>query len=226
MSITATVYVEHDRLALVPTLRSLGDIDIRVVAQGTTDPGTTVFPFFVEYDDRRELEAALAEDPTVDEYDLVEWGPPGGIYYIEHTEETKLVSTVVTDVNGFLIHTETRNSGWVVRLLLPDKQALNAVWEYTVDHGISLDIVEVYGNDDVEPGGSYGLTDEQRSALRLAYEHGYFSEPRDASLEELAAELGLSSTAMSGRLRRGMRNLVATTVADDENDPGDAFVPR
>jgi predicted DNA binding protein len=218
MSITAKIHIEHERLALVPTLQSLSDIDIRVITQGNTDPGSTVFPFLIQYHDQAQLEAMLDDDPTVKSYELVDWTEQNGIYYIEHTPETKLISTVVTDVNGFLVHTETKGQGWLVRLLLPDREALNTIWEYTTENDISLEIIEIYGNSDTGGETSYGLTDEQRIALRTAYENGYFGEPRDISLSEAAEEIGLSSTAMSGRLRRGMRNLISTTIAEDKTE--------
>lgn len=218
MSITAKVYAEHDRLALAPTLDRLDEVEIRVVSQGTTDPGTTTFPFLVEHEDRSRLEAALTEDATVASHDLVEWTDTKGIYYIEHTEETRLISTVVTEVNGFLLHTESKDSGWLVRLLLPDRAALNTVWEYARAEDIRLEIIEIHPNDEVETEMTYGLTDEQEAALTLAYERGYFSEPRDVSLGDVAEEMDLSSTAMSGRLRRGMRNLIATTIADRDRE--------
>lgn len=214
MSITAKIYIEHDRLALVPTLRRLDGIGIRVVTQGNTDPGKNRFPFFIEYDDRAELEAALDTDPTVDSYELVDWSDETGIYYIQHSSEAKLISPIVTEVNGFLMNTETQRRGWFVRLLLPDREALSTVWDYAAENDISLEVFEIYGNEDAGGEASYGLTDEQTTALRLAYDRGYFNEPRDASLQELASDLNLSSTAMSGRLRRGMRNLLAATVAE------------
>jgi predicted DNA binding protein len=219
MSITAKVHIRSDRVALVPTLRTLDDVKIRVITQVNTSPGATVFPFLIEYRDRAALEAALDDDPTVADYELVEWSDGRGIYYIEHTDAAKLISTIVTDVNGFLVHTETKESGWLVQLLLPDREALNSIWQYANENDITLDIVEIYGNEDAETESSYGLTSEQRAALQVAYEEGYFSEPRDISLSELADKIGLSSTATSGRLRRGMRNLVAATVV--EYDPDD-----
>lgn len=218
MSITANVYIEHERLALAPTLRALDGISIRVVSQENTDPGATLFPFLVEYDDRGELERSLDRDETVASYQSVDWTDGTGIYYIEHTPRTKLISRAVTDVNGFLLHTETKNAGWLVRLLLPDKEALNSIWEYAGEEGISFDIIDIYMNQDASGDSSYGLTDEQRVALTTAYRQGYFNEPRDTSLSEIAAEMELSSTAMSGRLRRGMQNLIAATLVTGDGD--------
>ncbi|MEF8838576.1 MAG: helix-turn-helix domain-containing protein [Haloarculaceae archaeon] len=218
MSVTATIYVEHELIALSPTLRSLQSVDIEVISQGTTAPGETSFPFRIDYDDREELETALEEDPTVAVYELVDWAGGSGIYSIEHTPETKLVSTVVTSVNGYLAHTETKGTGWLVRLLLPDRSGLNTIWEYAAEERIDLELIEVYGNHDAGGESSYGLTDQQKAALRVAFSEGYFDEPRGASLEEIATEMDLSSTAISGRLRRGMRNLVAATIGDELTD--------
>ena len=217
MSITAKVHIEHELLALVPTLRNLDNVEIRAITQVTTAPGVTVFPFLIKYEDQTELEAMLEKDPTVCSYELIDWNNKTGIYYIQHTAKTKLISTVVTDVNGFLVHTETEGNGWIVQLILPDREALMNIWEYANENDITIDIIEIYGNDEAGADISYGLTDEQKAALTTAYDNGYFSEPRDISLEEVSNEMGLSSTAMSGRLRRGMRNLIAATIAEDDH---------
>jgi predicted DNA binding protein len=214
MSLTVTLHLEHDRMALVPTLSSLQDVVVEVVPQGNTNPGTSEFPFHVEYPDRRAVEREFDADTTVNEYELIEWDEASGLYYIEHSPETVLISSAVTDANGYLVHTESDGEGWLVRLLLPDRAALNSVWEYAIDQGINLDIIEIYRNENAGAASSYGLTDEQRAALVVAYEKGYFVEPRELSLDALADEMDLSSTAMSGRLRRGMRNLIAATLVD------------
>lgn len=57
-----------------------------------------------------------------------------------------------------------------------------------------------------------GLTDRQRKALRIAYEMGYFEIPRTASLDDIAAELGITASSLSERLRRAQTHLVEETV--------------
>jgi hypothetical protein len=63
-----------------------------------------------------------------------------------------------------------------------------------------------------EPPGD-GLTDRQHEALRIAYERGYFDIPRQASLEDIAEEIGVSPSSVSERLRRGQTQLIEETVA-------------
>lgn len=217
MSITVKSYIEHDKLALTPTLRSATDINIEVITQANTDPDSNVFPFLIEYDDRDELDAFLAEDPTVDNYELVDASDGTYIYYIDHTDDTELLSPVVTSVNGFMLRAETKCRGWFIQLQLPDRDALTTIWEYTEDCGMDFDIIEVYGNAGTASDISFGLTEEQIAALKTAYKCGYFSEPREMDLSEVADEIGVSSTAMSGRLRRGMRNLVSAALMEDED---------
>lgn len=217
MSITVKAYAEHEHLALVPTLRRADDLEIKVLTQANTDPGSHVFTFLLEYEDVGELERFLEGDPTVDDYHLVDEGEDTHIYYIEHSAETKLLSPVVTQVNGFMSSAETKCRGWFVTLHLPDREALTTIWEYSEEDDVSFDIVEVYGRTRNETGVAYGLTEEQIEALTVAYDCGYFSEPREMALSDIADEIGLSSTAMSGRLRRGMRNLISAALMDGED---------
>jgi len=57
-----------------------------------------------------------------------------------------------------------------------------------------------------------GLTDRQRAAVRTAYELGYFEIPRKASLEDVAAELDITASSLSERLRRAQTHLVENHV--------------
>ncbi len=67
-------------------------------------------------------------------------------------------------------------------------------------------------DDEPKPPGN-GLTDRQHEALRTAYELGYFDIPRRTSLERVAAELDISASSVSERLRRAQTQLIQETVA-------------
>lgn len=58
-----------------------------------------------------------------------------------------------------------------------------------------------------------GLTDRQYEALRTAYELGYFEVPRRTSLTDVGAELGITASSASERLRRALTQLIQETVA-------------
>jgi len=62
------------------------------------------------------------------------------------------------------------------------------------------------------------LTPKQREGIELAVARGYFDDDRDVGLGELAAELAISKSALSQRLRAAQATLV--TDAFDEVDDG------
>lgn len=214
----------HGQLALAPTLKSLNSIRISVIIQGNTKPGATDFPFLVEYKNRTTLENAFDTDQTVHDYELVHWNNGSGIYYIENTLETVHISDMVTAANGFITYMGSDGKAWVVQVFLPDREALRTIWEYANEDGIAIDIVELQENtlDEATFGGSsdnipHKMTDKQKSALFTAYQYGYFQEPRGITLEGMADELGISTTAVTGRLRRGILNLIETALPERDN---------
>lgn len=216
MTIAARAYIEHPDLALAPTIAAMSDATIRVLPQAGTDPEHDTFPFLVRCDDCDAFEAALENDHTVASFERIAEEDGARMYHIRHTDGTKLLTPKTTAVGGMMVDAESSEAGWVVQLRLPDRRALNAIWEYTADEGIRFDLTEVYREPAGSVGTAYGLTEPQREALTVAYERGYFEMPREATLDDVADALGISQTAASGRLRRGIDRLIATTLFGDE----------
>ncbi|MFB6122588.1 MAG: helix-turn-helix domain-containing protein [Haloferacaceae archaeon] len=99
-----------------------------------------------------------------------------------------------------------RQTGWFA-----DRNAFtqfSSFWRHTAGFRLR----RLTRDEEPEPPGD-GLTDRQREALRTAYERGYFDVPRKAALEDVAAELGISASSASERLRRAQTQLVEETVA-------------
>ena len=58
------------------------------------------------------------------------------------------------------------------------------------------------------------LTAHQREALEAAIDAGYYEQPRDTSLTDLAAELDVAKSTLSGVLRRAEAALSRAYVDD------------
>ena len=73
-----------------------------------------------------------------------------------------------------------------------------------------LSILEGDGREDL-------LTPRQREVLEAAVRNGYFEVPRECTLAELAADLGIDKSTASGILRRGEARIVTwfLTGVDD-----------
>lgn len=97
--------------------------------------------------------------------------------------------------------------GWHFEVRGEDRQAISDFRELCQSQDIPIEITAVHALLPIQ-GDSYELTETQREALMLAYERGYFDSPRETSLEELAAELGITQQSLSSRLRRGHRRLI------------------
>ena len=215
MSLVAVADVNHDDLGLMPTVRSGTADEIRVVPHSTTDPETGQFFFLVEDADDR-FEEALTADHTVRDWTLVTRSGSTRVYRIRHPEETKLLSPRVTELGGLMLDVKSNADwGWTVRLQLPDREALSDLWEFCESEAIAFDLKQMFPQEGWVDGDAGGLTDAQRDALVAAYEHGYFEEPRRASLADLAEILDISPTAVGGRIRRGTAALVERSLLED-----------
>jgi predicted DNA binding protein len=104
--------------------------------------------------------------------------------------------------------------GWRFELRGDEHESITRFQAYCREHDIPLRLTGIHTLGPVR-GGDYGLTDKQREALVLAHERGFYDSPREADLEEIAAELGISRQALASRLRRGTRRLLEATVATE-----------
>ena len=210
--ISTTVYIEHPDIGLGHTVRTLPEVDIGVIPDAGTDPEHNVYFFWVEAHDFDAVEGVLSEDRTVAEFARISEMAARYTYRIEYSDRAKLISPAITELDGIMLESESQSAGWLVRLLLPDHGTLYHLNEYADERGIEFEVREIHQSDLAEDHFEFALTESQTEALVSAYEHGYYDEPRETSLEELGTVLGISRTAVSGRLRRASGQLVAQSL--------------
>lgn len=222
MATLTEVRFAHEDGALADTLAALPDVNVRVLPDRSTNPGQVMHVMAFENADEETLAATLEDDHTVrdvrpmpefDGHDL--WG-------VAFEDDTKLLAPRVTQDDGFVVDARSEASGrdprgWHERWLLPDRESVRNVWSYAREEGFEFEILDFHRQNgvDVEYPIRDSLTDEQRAALLAAFERGYFAEPREASLEAVADALGHSPSAAGGRIKRGMKSLIETTLAVD-----------
>lgn len=220
MAVVATVRFVHPSGALRDTLEALPEVPVRVLRDASTDPENVASVFMFDGAELSLLKRTLAEDRSVDTTHPMPDYEGTHVFGIEFTPETELLAPAVTAHEGFSLEArradpETGMHGWCERWLFSKRAGLNAVWEDARERGFQFDILSI---NQFHPEGSAvtgGLTEEQRETLLFAYDRGYFEEPRQTSLEDLAKEMGLSSTAVGGRIRRGINQLVRATVVEE-----------
>lgn len=186
----AVISVEYrtgdGRLLLSATGEDVEDLTPALEADETIEESWPVATF----DDRRFYGGRVAfERPTIPEVTLAE-----GVNILENAV-----------VDG----------DWYLKLELSDKDALVAIGDFCREHGVSMNLERLYGEDSPEGVGTFGLTPAQREALLVAHERGYFNDPRDVTLEELADDLGVSATGLGRRMRRALSALIERTLKSE-----------
>jgi predicted DNA binding protein len=215
--ITATLRIKSPDLALTETVAYANTATVQPVAGVGTVPNLGAHLFTVQTDDFDRFETALDRDPTVDSYERVVNHGGEAVYSFEYGSEATVFSTAIAEVNGISLDWTNDGTAWTVRVWLPDREALASLWEYATEYGIDFSLEQV--RDYASPGETESsLTQNQREAILLALEMGYFEEPREATLTEVAAELGISQPSAGGLLRRGIKRLVVSTVAVDADE--------
>lgn len=120
---------------------------------------------------------------------------------------TAMVNTPVTLISGI-----GDESQWTFEVRSADQESVSEFQTYCRERDIPIELTELHALSSLRSDREYDLTDGQQRALVLAYTRGYFDSPREATQRELADELGISHQAVSSRLQRGIRRLVASTL--------------
>ena len=108
---------------------------------------------------------------------------------------------------------------WTFEIRFPEHAALSRFGHHCEDHGIEFTVERVYSATHTTTDRSFGLTDRQREVLEFAVGEGYYAVPRRCATDHLATRFDISEQAVIERLRRGIVNLVSTTLLSPEREP-------
>lgn len=162
---------------------------------------------WVESTDFDDVAATVESDDAVAGVESLASADGRRLYAIDWREDAE---NFLRDCSRYGLSIERAEMGdrWRFRALAPDRGALRRVQSACTTADVDLSFRTLR---DPRPPGSDddGLTRPQREALKLASEAGYFECPREATLSDLSAELGITTQAVSDRLRRGLSTLVA-----------------
>lgn len=177
--------------------------------------------FWASGADFARFEAAMNDDPTVASWCRMVESGGRTLYRIQYDGELTAIEAHgrIIELDGAVLGATNLEPGlWRLELTFPDRESLSAFRSYCEDLGKELRLASVRGHEYALSGVDPNLSDAQRETLQLARDRGYFSIPREASLADLAEDLGVSQQAASERIRRGMDTLVEHALDDGRDE--------
>lgn len=218
-SVIATIEVAAGDFALDETLAA--DPDIRIQLERVVPLSSTFIPYFwaqgVAVED---VEPTLRADGDVESFSIVDSTNDEVLVHVEWGAGAKddgFLNTIA-ETEATILEAVGEAGTWTVQLRFPDHSDLTTFYRRCVDLGLSIELKSVHNpGPPADVGLGLGLTDAQHETLVTALEAGYFEVPRQINLTDLAAELDVSDTAISQRLRRGIASLLVATLAEPED---------
>jgi len=222
MSVIATVVVAAEDFVLDAALTS--NPGIRVTLERVVPTGSAFVPYFWASDDSvAAIERALRSSADVASFRVVDEVDGRVLVRVDWSDEEGGILDVLSETGGTVLDAVGENEAWTFQLRFPDHRDLTAFYRQCADLGLGVEVRSVHNPGfPASVGLDFGMSPVQRETLRLAFERGYFDVPRRVNLTELAAELGVSDTAASQRLRRGIRALLDTTLPEEGPEGGPA----
>lgn len=172
---------------------------------------------WISGEDYEDFIEELREDPGVGDLVTVDELPDRVLVRFDWERVVSPIFRLADDVGAIPMGVRRTREGWAIRLRFSDRDDLGTFSEGVHNRGVPLELRQTYEPNGGTRAANFGLTRTQVETLARAYDAGYFEVPREITLAELADELGISEQAVSERLRRGLRALLASTTFDDDS---------
>lgn len=222
MSVLTELEIPAEEFVLADTITASPDMRIEIKRVVASQSRITPY-FWAAGGDFEMFEQALHADAMIADVERIEAQggeldrPEERFYRVTwEMKEPNLLTAIEAASATVLEAVTTKAQRWGVKILFPDDDSLSAFHDYCVEHDFSYVAERIYRPENPQERGEYDLTEEQIDALEAAFHGGYFEVPREQTLSEIASDLGISRNALSNRLRRGHRNLLANTIVHDE----------
>jgi predicted DNA binding protein len=192
---------------------SLQDPEVEIELERIVPSKSGVFPFFWAHGGELEsFERRVRELDTVDELVALDRIEGSVLYRVTWGPEVENFVEAIVETGAAILEAHG-NEKWVFRLRYPNHRGLTALHNYCQEQSIPFHLERVYTlAEERDVTLNFGLTPEQREALQLAADGGYFKVPRQTSMAEIAAQLGISEQSASERIRRAIDTVLRKTI--------------
>lgn len=214
MGLTAEFRLLSEEIELVDVVRAVPDCTITIEYNDQTFAGPIVTLIRVVGRSLDAVETALENADYVQELALISDDGLVRVYHLVLDGPWRAEMDEITFNKTLIERVRVTKDGWQLKQQFANRDELAAYRDSCLRAGADFRLDRLY-----ESGSTSetipGVSEKQREALLAAYEAGYFTVPRQTSLEEIAAELGISQSALAERLHRGQSHLLEHYFYED-----------
>lgn len=215
MTIEASFTIKQADFPLSAVFAQLTDATIEL--DRVVPTGEAIVPYFwIDANDTDQFSADLRGEPGIEGVTVIDRVEKQIFLRVDWNLDHESVLTAVVTTDITLISGLGNDEQWTFDVRASTQQELSEFQTYCRDHDIPIELTELHAISSLRSDREYDLTDGQRKTLILAYSLGYFDSPRNAVQGDIADDLGISRQAVSSRLQRGIRRLVASTLIAPE----------
>ena len=212
MSVIAEFTIPTDEFAFG---RALTEADgMNLALEKIVPTGDAAMPYFwAEGGDFERFEREVLADPHVEELARLDQVDDAVLYRARWQKSDRGLLHCIGASEGVVLDAKSGGRTWNFQLRFANHEELTAFYNNCADQELSLTVDRVYSLADApRDDRAFELTSEQREALVLALERGYFGVPSEVTLSELATEMDISQQALSKRIRRGNETVLRTAL--------------
>ncbi|MFC6718378.1 helix-turn-helix domain-containing protein [Natrialbaceae archaeon GCM10025810] len=217
MATEATFIVPSEQFPLGTIFEQLPGVTVEL--ERIIPARDVVIPYFwvrgIAVDD---IEGAFTEHPGVERIEFVDSVQDEYLLRVEWAVGYDDVLTTLTETSIALIEAVGTNERWTFEIRGDDRSDIAAFQSRCRELDIPITLTELHALTPVETTEA-ALTEKQQEALVLAYDRGYFESPREVTMEDIGADLGITEQAVASRLRRGIKQILGNTLTDVTTPP-------
>ncbi len=170
--------------------------------------------FWVSGGDATVTEKQLHDQSQVEAVDVLAVIDDRVLYEVRWSDDVNGLVQALVESRAKILKASGTDGVWDLRLRFLSHGDLSAFNVALTERQIPVTLRRIY--NPIQPAEKPMLSREQRETLLTAYRQGYFNVPRRTTLTSLASAEGVSDSALSQRLRRGLNTLIEQTLLADD----------
>lgn len=207
MTLTGEFRLESYRLPLVDVAAAVPEVTLRLVYGEQPDTGPFVFFVRASGSTFDGLERAFDRSPWIRDHDRISETEWMRVYRLESTSHRPNAIEKLRFGRTYTESVTFLSDGWRISQQFADRDALATFRDACDEMDLSFRLDRLYDTNTTNIE-LIGMTEKQREALLTAYEMGYFTVPRRASMADVATAIGISLPALAERLHRAEAHLI------------------